>query len=192
MTKLVWPLMCALAMICAVNAGAQTQNKDEDKDRDRGKDKDYVEVYALFGRRSSRPGTTVAGGGGDIFVYKGLAVGGDVVTTVGNPDNKMTISSIGSSYHFFCCHATQRVEPFAGVGFSSLHGDINTHGYTYPVDPGQDRSGPNYNQGLVLWPTKHVGVRFEVKEYRMFVSYGALENVIPGKFVEFHFGVALR
>ena len=46
---------------------------------------------------------------------------------------------------------------------------------------------------MIAWPAKHLGVRFEVREYRMFVSYGALENVIPGgKFVEFRIAVTLR
>ena len=45
----------------------------------------------------------------------------------------------------------------------------------------------------VAWPTKHVGVRFEVREIRTFVSYGALENVAPGgKFVEFRIAFTLR
>jgi len=173
-----------LLVVCAALGQAQTTNKSG---------KYCCEGYAFFGRRTSTPGTNVGGVGGDIFIYKGLAVGGDVGTTVGNPDNRITIWSVGSSYHFLCCRADRKVEPFIGAGFSYLAGDINTHGYIYPFDPGQDRAGPNFSQGLIAWPAKHLGVRFEIREYRMFVSYGALENVIPGgKFVEFRIAVTLR
>ena len=69
----------------------------------------YGEAYAFFGRRSSTPGTNVGGVGGEILVYKGIAVGGDVGTTVGTPDDKITIGSVGSSYHFLCCRASRTV-----------------------------------------------------------------------------------
>ncbi|MGH9352249.1 MAG: hypothetical protein ACRD2G_08830, partial [Terriglobia bacterium] len=151
------------------------------------------EAYAFYGRRNSTPGTSIAGVGGDVFIHWGLAVGGEVGTTIGNPDDRITIVSADVSYHFFCCRASQRVEPFVGGGFSDLAGDINTHGYTYPFSPGQDRSGPNFSQGLIVWATKRVGLRLEIREYRMLVSYGALENVIPGgNPVEFHIGFTFR
>jgi hypothetical protein len=152
-----------------------------------------LEGYAFFGRRNSTPGTNAGGAGGDVFVFKGLAVGGDVGTTVGKPDNRITIGSVGSSYHVLCCHAEHKLEPFIGAGYSYLGGDINTHGRVYAWDPGQDRSGPNFNQGLIVWPARHVGARFEVREYRTFVSYGALENVIPGgKVLEFRIAFTVR
>ncbi|PYV19112.1 MAG: hypothetical protein DMG21_02760 [Acidobacteria bacterium] len=175
----IWPW--TLLLLCAAYGQAQTTGKH------------CCEGYAFFGRRTSTPGTNVGGAGGDIFMYKGLAVGGDVGTTVGNPDNRITIGSVGPSYHFLCCRDEQKVEPFIGGGYSYLTGDINTHGITYPNSLGPERSGPNFNQGLIAWPAKHLGVRFEVREYRMFVSYGALENVIPGgKFVELRVAVILR
>lgn len=152
-----------------------------------------VEGYAFFGRRGGTPGTNIGGAGGDIFIYKGLAAGGEVGTTVGNPDDRITISSVDASYHFFCCRMGWKIEPFAGGGFSYLTGDIKTpHGVAYP-NSSNERTGPNFSQGLIVWPTKHVGVRFEVREYRMFVSYGALEDVIPGgNPVEFSIGITFR
>lgn len=153
----------------------------------------WGEGYAFYGRRTGTPGTSIGGGGGDVFIYKGLAASGEVGTTIGNPDDRITIGSVDASYHFFCCRARWKVEPFAGGGYSALWGDINTHGYTFPFSPGQNRTGPNFSQGLVVWPAKHFGVRFEVREYRMAVSYGALENVIPGgNPVEFHIGLVFR
>lgn len=152
-----------------------------------------AEVYAFFGHRSSTPGTSVAGAGGEVFPYKGIAAGAEATTTIGNPDDKITIASVGAAYHFACCRASRKVEPFAGGGWSFLYGNINTHGINYPFSSGQDRTGPHFNQGLIVWPLKHLGVRFEVREYRFFVSYGALENVIPGgHFVEVRIGPALR
>jgi hypothetical protein len=173
-----------LLVVCVALGQAQTTDKSG---------KYYGEAYAFFGRRSSMPGTNVGGVGGEIFVYKGIGLGGDVVTTVGNPDDKITIGSVGSSYHFLCCRLSRKVEPFVGAGYSYLSGDINTHGIDYPFSSGQDRSGPYFNQGLIAWPLKYLGVRLEVREYRMFVSYGALENVIPGgSFVEVCIGATLR
>lgn len=152
----------------------------------------WGEGYAFFGRRNTTPGTSIGGAGGEVFIYRGLAAGGDVGTTIGNPDDRITISSADVSYHFFCCRARRKVEPFAGGGFSYLAGDINTHGIVYSYSS-EDRTGPNFSQGLIVWATKHFGVRFEVREYRMFVSYGALENVIPGgNPVEFRIGFTFR
>jgi hypothetical protein len=173
-----------LLMVCAALGQAQTTNNSDNY---------CCEGYAFFGRRNSTPGTNVGGVGVDLVLYKGLAVGADVGTTVGNPDNRITVWSAGSSYHFLCCRADRKVEPFIGTWFTHLAGHINTHGLIYSADPGQDRDGHNFSQGLIVWPAKHLGVRFEVREYRMFVSYGALEDVIPGgNFVEFRIAVTLR
>lgn len=172
---------CALLIAFAIPGHAQTT------------DKYYAEPYAFFGRRTSTPGTNSAGGGFDVFPYKGIAVGGDVGTTIGNPDGRITLWSAGGSYHFFCCRYQRRVEPFLGAGFTYLAGSVNTHGISYPNSSGQNRNGSNFNGGLIVWPAKHLGVRFEVRDYRTFVSYGALENVVPGgKFVEMRIAAVLR
>jgi hypothetical protein len=180
MTKPIAIAACALLLVVPAGGRAQTTEKY------------YAEPYAFFGRRTSTSGTNV-GGGLEVFVYRGLAAGAEGSTTVGNPDNRITVWSVGSSYHFLCCRYNRKVEPFAGAGFSDVDGDINTHGYVYPNDPGQKRTGPYFNEGLIAWPSKHLGVRFEVREYRMFVSYGALADVIPGgKFAEFRIAFTLR
>jgi len=156
-------------------------------------DKYYAEAYSFLGVRNARAGAIAGGAGAELFPYKGIGVGGEVGTTVSDPDNKITIGSLGSSYHFLCCRYDRKVEPFVGAGYSWLSGDINTHGYIYPFDPGNDRSGPYFNQGVIIWPKKHLGVRFEVREYSMFVSYGALQTVIPGgKVIEFRVAVTVR
>lgn len=175
-------LLVSVLFGCAQLASAQTSSH-----------RYWGEAYGFFGRRNGTPGTSIGGGGGDVFIYKGLAAGGEVGTTVGNPDDKITIGSIDGSYHFLCCRASRRVEPFAGAGYSWLTGGIKTpNGVIYPGSS-NERHGPNFSQGLIVWATNHVGLRFEVREYRIFVSYGALENVIPGgNPVEFTIGLALR
>ncbi len=157
-------------------------------------DRQYpFEGYVFLGRRTSTPGTSVGGVGGEVIFFKGIAAGGEVGTTVNNPDNRITIASADLAYHYQCCRASRKVEPFIAAGWSYLSGNINTHGYVFPFDPGQDRTGPNLGAGLIFWPAKHLGARFEVRQYRMFVSYGALENVIPGgHFVEFRIALTLR
>jgi hypothetical protein len=173
----------ALLLVVPASGRAQTENSY----------RYYCEGYVFFGRRMGTPDTSVAGLGGDVFLYKGLVAGGDFGTTVGNPDNRITIGSAGASYHFLRSRTGLKVEPFLGAGFSYLAGNVNAHGVIYPGDSGQDRTGHNFSQGLIAWPTKHVGVRFEVREYSIFVSYGALENVIPGSnHVEFRIGLTLR
>jgi len=175
--------ICALLLVIPATGRAQTENRY----------KSYGEGYVFLGVRNATQGKGVAGVGGDLFIYKGLAAGGDVGTTVTSPDNRITIGSVGMSYHFLRSRTELKVEPFFGAGFSHLVGNINTHGIDYPFSSGQDRTGSNFNQGLIAWPTKHFGVRFELREYRLFVSYGALENVIPGgNPVEFRIGVTLR
>lgn len=182
--KLVSCLVMSMAVLFGV---AQLVSAQSPSDRYWG------EGYAFFGRRNGTPWTNIAGAGADVFIYKGLAAGGEIGTTIGNPEDRITIGSIDGSYHFFCCRANRKIEPFVGGGYSDLWGDINTHGYVFPFSPGQDRYGPNFSQGLIVWPTKHFGVQFEIREYRMFVSYGALENVIPGGHpVEFHIGITFR
>jgi hypothetical protein len=174
-------LLIPLLLGLSEPASAQTNNRQY-----------WAEGYAYFGRRTTTPGTSVGGAGGEVFVYRGLAAGGDIGTTVGNPDDRLTISSADLSYHFLCCREGRKVEPFVGAGFSYLAGGVNTHGITYPGSS-QDRSGPNFSQGVIVWPTKHIGAQFELREYRFFVSYGPLENVIPGgHFVEFRIGLTFR
>lgn len=171
----------ALLLVVPACGRAQTENRY------------CCEGYVFFGLRAANAGNSAAGLGGDVFIYKGLAAGADAGITVGSPDNAIKIGSAGLSYHFLRSHTDLKVEPFLGAGFSYLHGNINTHGYIYPWDPGQDRTGPNFSQGLIAWPTKHVGARLEVREYRLFVSYGALANVIPGTtHLEFRIGVTFR
>src|SRR5512143_2996548 len=61
--------------------------------------------------RASRPTKSPFFRGGlELFVYKGIAAGGDGGTTVGDPDDRITIGSVGSSYHFLCCRYDRKVE----------------------------------------------------------------------------------
>jgi hypothetical protein len=180
MTKTIALWACTLLVVFAAHGRAQTASKY------------CCEGYAFFGRRTATAGPYVGGVGGDIFIYKGLAVGGDVGTTLGNPDNKITIGSGDVSYHFASRNARHKVEPFIATGWSYLAGNIKT-AIEYPFSSGQDRTGPNLSAGLAFWPTKRVGTRFEVRDYRFFVSYGALEDVIPGgHFVEFRIAFTVR
>jgi len=159
-------------------------------------DKKYCcEGYAFIAGRSTTPATASAGAGGEIFVYHGLAAGGDVGTTLGNPDGKLTMSMGYVAYHFLCCRAKNKVEPFASLGVGYLVGDINTHGINYQdfFIAGPDRVFTSPSGGVTFWPKKRVGVRFEVRHYAYTVSNGALLNVAgPNGFTEFRVAFALR
>ncbi len=121
-----------------------------------------------------------------------LALPGDIGTTVANPDDKITIASFGGSYHFLSRQAKNRFEPFAGTGWGLLWSNINLHGVDYPGST-YNRNGPYLSQGLIIWPYKHFGARIEVREHRMFVSYGNLAEVFAGStHVEFRLGVTFK
>jgi len=151
------------------------------------------EGYAFIAGRTTTPGTASGGVGGEIFIYHGLAVGGDVGTTLDNPDAKLTMGMGYMSYHFMCCRANRRVEPFVSWGIGYLVGDINTHGRIYYNIAGPDRLFNSPSGGVTLWPAKRLGVRFEVRRYAYAVSNGALLDVAgPSGFTEFRVAFALR
>ena len=93
--------------VCAALGQAQTTGQSG---------KYCCEGYAFFGRRTSTPGTNVGGVGGDIFIYKGLAVGGDAGTTVGNPDNRITIWSVVRPITSSAVVPTGKLNPLSAPG----------------------------------------------------------------------------
>jgi hypothetical protein len=138
------------------------------------------EGYVFYGRRTTTPGTNALGGGGTLLVFKGLGLSGDVGKTLGNPDDQITMVTGDLSYHLSCCRPSQKFEPFAGLGLGLLFGQINTHGIAYPGAGGDDRGGLSLGGGLVIWPTRRVGARFEFKHISTYCNYGPICNDLPG------------
>ncbi len=58
--------MAMITLLLLVVSVAPTHAQDTDKF--------YAEGYGFWGRRNSSPGTSIAGGGGEVFVFRGLGV----------------------------------------------------------------------------------------------------------------------
>ena len=181
-TALPKPMVIAtLVLVFASGGWAQTNTKY------------CCEGYVFIGGRTTRPSTASGGVGGEIFIYHGLGVGGDVGATLNNPDGKLTMGMGYTSYHFLCCGAKRRVEPFVSWGVGFLDGDINTFGRIYYNISGPDRIFSSPGAGVTLWPAKRLGVRFEVRRYAYKVTNGSLLEVTgPSGFTELRVAFALR
>ena len=117
----------------------------------------------------------------------------DVGTTVGNPDDKITMVTAEGSYHLFCCRPSRKFEPFVGLGLGYVSGHINTHGIPYYGAGPDNRGGLSLGGGLAVWPIRHVGARLEVKHISTYCNYGPICNVLPGDGVaEFRTAITFR
>jgi hypothetical protein len=131
------------------------------------------EGYLYFAPATS--GTSVVGAGGEGFIYKGFALGLDTGSTL-NKDAGVWITSADAYYHFHCCRARSRVEPFIAGG------------YTVLAIAGTN-SALNFGGGVAIWAAKRVGVRFEVRDHT------PNNGELPGRqnnFVEFRIGFTFR
>lgn len=89
------------------------------------------------------------GGGGEVFLYKGLGVGGEFVKA-GSPFGEIMVSANA----YFCVPSTKKnkFEPFV------------TGGYTLFYVPGvglPHADGWNIGAGANIWLTKHAALRLE-------------------------------
>ena len=72
-------VIATLVLVFASGGWAQTNTKY------------CCEGYVFIGGRTTRPSTASGGVGGEIFIYHGLGVGGDVGATLNNPYGKLTM-----------------------------------------------------------------------------------------------------
>lgn len=95
------------------------------------------------------------GGGGDAYVYRGLAVGADLgyLFPSGNARNGVGLLSVNPSYHFTSRSRDQKVVPFVTAGY--------TLGF---------RSGTanffNWGGGATYWFHRSLGIRAEIRDIR--------------------------
>jgi hypothetical protein len=150
-----------LLLIIATGGRAQTDH------RYRG------EGYLYFAPATSA--AKVVGAGGEGFIYKGFALGLDAGSTLYTGSN-VWIASADAYYHFHCCRARSRVEPFIAGG------------YTVLAIAGTN-SAVNFGAGVAIWAAKRVGVRFDVRDHT------PNNGEFPGRqnnFVEFRIGFTFR
>ncbi len=95
------------------------------------------------------------GGGGDAYVYRGLAVGADIGYLFPSDSGRdgVGILSVNPSYHFTSRSRDQKVVPFVTAGY--------TLGF---------RSGTanffNWGGGATFWFHRSMGVRAEIRDIR--------------------------
>ncbi len=93
------------------------------------------------------------GGGGDVFVYKGLAAGGELgylYTSEAFTYGVGLFSANGSYY--FNRKASARFSPFVSAGYSLAFRSSSENLY-------------NFGGGVTWWMARHVGLRFEFRDY---------------------------
>jgi hypothetical protein len=93
------------------------------------------------------------GAGGDGFVYKGLALGGDLGYHFTRAQVGFGLASGNASYHFGGRVRSRKLVPFVtgGYGVAFREGSLNLY---------------NFGGGVTYWFRNHLGARFEVREYR--------------------------
>jgi hypothetical protein len=89
-------------------------------------------------------------GGGEGFVYKGLAIGGEGGWgwISGNFDEGVGMFSVNPAYHFKGRGRSKALVPFVTAGYTMLFRDFHVSGF-------------NVGGGATWWPGNHVGLRFE-------------------------------
>ena len=135
--------------------------------------------YFTFGagRCSKVPCGTVKtlNGGGEVFVYRGLA--GGVEGGYGWAQDALSagagILSIGPSYHFKGQGRLRRVVPFVTGGYTMLARQMSVN-------------GSHWGGGVTVWPANHFGLRFEGRLYH-FNLVGMGVNIAAARV-----GIALR
>lgn len=105
--------------------------------------------------RNSAASILAVGGGGEGFLYRGLAAGADLgyVFPRHEPGCGIGLLSVNPAYHFTNRERSRKLVPFVtggyGLGFRS--GSVNL---------------VNYGGGLTYWLSSRAGLRFEVRDYR--------------------------
>lgn len=115
-------------------------------------------AYAFFGvdaLPNASPGDALSvGGGGEVFLWKGLAAGGDVgyVGPRGRYDAGVGLGSVNGSYHAVNRAHPARFVPFvtAGYGVAFRSGTLNLW---------------NIGGGATWWFSRHAGLRTEVRSF---------------------------
>jgi len=140
-----------------------------------------VQGYVFLGVGSGgdlTPPTKYAGSGGEVLLYRGLGVGGEL-EVMGSHDEGAGLYSIDSSYHFFRAHGKSKLVPFIEGGYTRAFGN-------YGVTSSQDLF--NFGGGIHYWVFKHVGLRLEFRDFVAQRSFFGVTDHYWG----FRVGLALR
>jgi hypothetical protein len=111
--------------------------------------------YFLYGIGRAPGGGTAQqiGGGGDVFVYKGLAAGGELgyLYTSESFAYGVGLFSANGTY-YFNRKVIARFSPFVSAGYSLAFRGGSANLY-------------NFGGGATWWMARHVGIRLEFRDY---------------------------
>jgi hypothetical protein len=145
-------LLVAPALALAQDAGQQYRGEG------------YVFIGdGLYSEDYGHLGVGHVGGGGEVWLLKGLSVGSEL-GAMGRPGAGVGLFSIDPSYRLLPSFSKSKVVPFVDAG------------YTRPFDnDGYTRSDNlfNFGGGIHYWPFKRVGLRLDFRDY---VDHGRVET----------------
>lgn len=158
----------ALWLAIAPALAGQTASEAEPPSTTRAQGYTY---FALANGLGAATNLMSLGGGGEAFVYKGLAAGGDVgyLFSNGSFGYGIGLASANLSYHFRELDPNGRWVPFV------------TGGYTLAFRDGAGSLG-NYGGGVTYWFRPHWGARVEIRN----LQYSDGSNML------FRFGLSFR
>lgn len=111
--------------------------------------------YVFYGPGRAPGGGAVQqiGGGGEGFLYKGLAAGAELgyMFPAGGISDGLGLFSLNGSYHLNRRYEA-KLSPFLGSGYSLAFRSDHLNLY-------------NFGGGVTWWMTKHLGVRLELRDY---------------------------
>ena len=116
----------------------------------------YGSGYAALGLASCvhGVGNVSFAGGGDAFLYRGLALGGEIgyYRFVERGSNAFGLGGLNAGYHFINRRRPGKIEPFVSGGLAAAFRNSVTPGVTFG-------GGVNY------WFSRRVGLRLEGRAY---------------------------
>ena len=130
----------------------------------------------LYSEDNAHFGISHVGGGGEVLLFRGLAVGGEL-GAMGRPGDGVGLFSVGPSYHFLRASSKSKLVPFVDGGYTRPFGNDT---FTYSDNLF------NFGGGFHYWVFKRVGLRVEFRDY---VDHGFRET---SHFPAIRIGLALR
>ena len=134
-------------------------------------------LFLGVGSGTGQPSMEHVGGGGEVLLFRGLGVGGEL-GAMGRPGDEVGLYSLDLSYHFFRARGKSKLVPFIEGGYTGAFGN---RGSPYP-------NILNFGGGVHYWVFKHVGLRLEFRDYVALPAFFAG----TGQYWGFRVGLALR
>lgn len=149
-------LIATAALLLAGPMLASAQNADP-KYRGQG----YI--FLGVGSGTDNPRFEHVGGGGEVLLFRGIGVGGEL-GAMGTPGEGEGVLSVGPSYHFLHAFHKSKIDPFVQGGYTgTFAGDV-------PIEGGRGILF-NFGGGMNYWFFKRLGLRLEFRDYVHHTSF---------------------